>query len=765
MFNTLNGVDAPLPLIDLNRISSIVTETYDHISEVYAEKHTRDFVLAQPLDAFARLLRRLNKHTVLDIGSGPGSEVSALLSRGFNAVGIDGSTKMVQIASQNVPQARFDVMPLQDLRFSEAAFDAIWSARTLIHVPKSLVIDMLVAWKWVLCPGGILGVSVIKGGRDGWGPEDYAPDRYMFNHYFAEGELEDALKAAGYKILSSQIVVDERDPDNPDNLFLFAQKEETFLDQESYKHYVHYNKEQKRWVVSPEDVERVIALHLHAGQLSPRQQVNLCVLYDQLAVRDHALEERYKLEAWKLKLHLQTPDSLSSEDFLVWFTLGKLHLKLTQFQHAVTCLERARQLQPRNFDTLVRLAYSLEGLSNFDKAIEVAHEAEKLADEFEVSDEARADLYHALGHFYVGRSHLVNEDLVIKDREQGERYMERACSTGEEGYGYLSCLGSIYNETKRYSDAIVLLDQAISNEKVSKKVDLHNELHFYRGEAFLGLDRYDDALANLNHVEQYARAKLNWDTLAHVKLYQVRTYLKRKDVSELTLDEIHSYLEALYQHEPSLYVVESFQHDRQRLINILSAFYLLKQCLDEQKLLEDFDQRLSIAIRYMEKLYDEVPQMEWDLLVLTDDTAKAQEYKFPCIPRLYGFDEIGIDLTERNMERYKVWGILALGENIPASTIANISYLIGRFYERGFTIYIYDPVQALPGTVRKTLDEFFVNSFEDLSQYCYMNILYDKSREYLGITKTPLGMAPIGVAPSLLAAQAETIDLLSVEEK
>ena len=61
-----------------------------------------------------------------------------------------------------------------------------------------------------------------------------------------------------------------------------------------------------------------------------------------------------------------------------------------------------------------------------DKAIKVAHEAEKLADEFEVSDEARADLYHALGHFYVGRSHLVNEDLVIKDREQGETASQRS---------------------------------------------------------------------------------------------------------------------------------------------------------------------------------------------------------------------------------------------------------------------------------------------------------------------------------------------------
>jgi 2-polyprenyl-3-methyl-5-hydroxy-6-metoxy-1,4-benzoquinol methylase len=223
-FNALNGVDIPLPLFDIDHISKIVADTYDHIVEVYTQKHTGGFVLSKPLDAFAYLLRKHNKHTILDIGCGPGWEVSFLMAHGFDVLGIDASQEMIHKAAEFMPMAKFYVMPLQRLTFPEASFDAIWCARTLIHVPKALVTDILVTWKRQLQSSGIIGVSVIIGSRDGWGPEDYAPEKYMFNHFFAEGELEAKLVVAGFEVLSSQIIKDQRDPENPDNLFVFAKK-------------------------------------------------------------------------------------------------------------------------------------------------------------------------------------------------------------------------------------------------------------------------------------------------------------------------------------------------------------------------------------------------------------------------------------------------------------------------------------------------------------------------------------------------------------
>jgi len=102
-------------------------------------------------------------------------------------------------------------------------------------------------------------------------------------------------------------------------------------DKTTYSHYVQYDEHEKRRTVRPEDLEPVIALLLHAGSLTPGEQANLCVLCDQLALLDRTDENRFKLVAQKLKLHLQTPETLFTEDFAVWLAMGALHLKVAQY--------------------------------------------------------------------------------------------------------------------------------------------------------------------------------------------------------------------------------------------------------------------------------------------------------------------------------------------------------------------------------------------------------------------------------------------------
>jgi hypothetical protein len=61
------------------------------------------------------------------------------------------------------------------------------------------------------------------------------------------------------------------------------------------------------------------------------------------------------------------------------------------------------------------------------------------------------------------------------------------------------------------------------------------------------------------------------------------------------------------------------------------------------------------------------------------------------------------------------------------------------------------------------MTNFFVDSVEEITQFTYINMLYDEAREYLDKTKSSLGLAPIGIAPSRMIAQAENIDLLPIE--
>jgi SAM-dependent methyltransferase len=762
---TLIGVNAPPPQIELDKILTIVAETYDYRASVDDEKQFNDSNLAEPLETFAQLLRKQPRQhaRVLAINCGTGWEANFLMARGFDLVGIDTSAEMVRRARSRVPGGKFQRMSVQNLQFSpDEIFDAIWSTRTLIHLPQALVVDVLASWKQVLKPGGILGLGVNIGERNGWETNETISGLPMFYHYFVDGELEEALEAAGYQVVEKVHIPGKSNSVESRNFFVLAQRSDTGLEKSTYFQYVQYDEHEKRRTVRPEDLEPVIALLLRAGSLTPEEQANLCLLYDQLALRDRTDEYRYKLAAQKLKLHLQTPKTLVSEDFNVWLALGDLHLKLAQYQQASSCLEEAFRLQPDHFAILVRLSYAYAGLKIFDKAIRTAQRAEQSSEQGQVSDEERAELYHALGHFYIDRSLSANNEASVQDRENGDHYMQLACSTGENGYLYIACLANIYNETKRFSETTQLFDTFVENEKTHADEKLENALYFYRAEASIGTDRYSDARSYLARVERYARATRDWDALAHVKLYQIRTELKRKHVAELSPDEIRSYLSILYEHEPSPYVVESFKLDRENVISILSGFYLINQAINEQALPENFNEIIEEAIYYLEKMYERGVGRDLNLLVFADNpgAVPGELYKYNCNRHLFRFDEVGTDVTEREMDHNRVWAILALTGEAPTSTLSAITFAIGRFSREGYTIYIYDPKKNLPEFVRKSLNNFFVNSIDEIAQLTYVNMLYDKARDYLISTRLPLGLSAIDI---LSGRNSSNISLLPIE--
>jgi len=762
---TSTGVDAPLPLIDLDKILAIVDDAYNYTASVDDEKQFNDSNLAGPLETFAQLLRKRHKQRahVLAISCGAGWEAKFLIARGFDLLGTDTSDEMLRRARNRVPVGIFSQMRAQNLEFSpEETFDAIWSTRTLIHVPHALVVDLLASWKRVLKPNGILGLGVNIGERNGWETKEAMSGQPMFYHYFAEGELEEALEAAGYEIVENVHIKDKSNSPESRNFFVIAQRSGTSLDKDLYSQYMRYDEYEKRRTVESTDLEPLIALLLGAGSLTPGQQANLCLLYDLLATQDRTDQYRYKLAAQKLKLHLQTPETLFIEDFVTWLIMGELQLKLAQYAQAVSCLEQALKFRPDHFGTLVRLSYAYDGLKNFDKAIATGLRAEHLPEQSHVSEEERAELYHALGYFHINRSFRGTNEASVQDRESGIHYMQLACSTGTNGYIHIGGLASLYNETKRFSETIKLFDTVIENEKTRTNEKLENALYFYRAEAGIGTDRYAQARAYLARVERYARASLDWDALALVKLYQIRTELKLRDVAELSLDEIRSYLSILYEHEPSPYVAESFKLDRENVISILSGFYLINQSVHEESPLHDIDEILAKAIYYLEKMYERGEDRELHLLVFADNpgVVPGELYKFNCRLHLFRFDEVGTDLTEGEMHQFRVWAILALTGEAPAATLSAITFAIGRFSHEGYTIYFYDPKRILPEFVRKSLKEFFVDSIEEIAQFAYINMLYDTSRDYLSSTRSSSAMDI-----TLIGQSSSNIDLLPMESE
>ena len=147
-------------------------QAYDRVVDEYVRRNTE-----VPAD-FARFRAEFAKAVpaggrIADLGCGPGRDAARFRAAGLRAVGIDASGRMARCAlDDGVPVARADIR-LVPLR--HGTLDGIWSAASLLHVPRDEVPDTLRSWWRCLRPGGVLAVSTSMGDHEGWETWPYDP--------------------------------------------------------------------------------------------------------------------------------------------------------------------------------------------------------------------------------------------------------------------------------------------------------------------------------------------------------------------------------------------------------------------------------------------------------------------------------------------------------------------------------------------------------------------------------------------------------------
>lgn len=132
--------------------------------ETNAAGITADYEAVDLSVTLERIVRRLPAAArVLELGAGSGRDAALLLRRGFEVTALDGSQAMAERAASLHPElaGRIRVHRLPaPLPFADAAFDAVLSLATLMHLPAAAIADVLTECRRVLCPGGTLAVSV-----------------------------------------------------------------------------------------------------------------------------------------------------------------------------------------------------------------------------------------------------------------------------------------------------------------------------------------------------------------------------------------------------------------------------------------------------------------------------------------------------------------------------------------------------------------------------------------------------------------------------
>lgn len=134
---------------------------------------TRDHDVSQNVAALFGAIEGPAPYTILDLGCGPGRDLTTFRALGHAAVGVDGSANLAALARQNSGCEVWH-QDFLALDLPPAHFHGIFANASLFHVPTSAVPRVL-SQLWVaLRPRGVLFTSNPHGnGEEGWNHDRY----------------------------------------------------------------------------------------------------------------------------------------------------------------------------------------------------------------------------------------------------------------------------------------------------------------------------------------------------------------------------------------------------------------------------------------------------------------------------------------------------------------------------------------------------------------------------------------------------------------
>jgi len=179
---------------DLRQISQVTILHYERAARAYWEgtkNHDVDQNHAAVLDA----IESETPYTILDLGCGPGRDLSYFRSLGHKTVGLEGSKKFVDMARRH---SKCEVLHQDFLAMAlpECWFDGVFANASLFHVPRQELPRVLHGLSEALKPGGVLFCSNPWGNNE----EGWSGDRYSCFH--DPGTWRTYVTAAGFTELN-----------------------------------------------------------------------------------------------------------------------------------------------------------------------------------------------------------------------------------------------------------------------------------------------------------------------------------------------------------------------------------------------------------------------------------------------------------------------------------------------------------------------------------------------------------------------------------
>ena len=177
---------------DVDEIETLTLSHYNQNAEAFWNG-TKGHDVTQNYAAFLAPFPNDKKLDILDLGCGPGRDVSYFKSLGHRPVGLDGSEVFCSMARRytgsQILQQKF-----LSLELPLHAFDGIFANASLFHVPSQELPRVLYDLHTTLRPGGILFLSNPRGNGEGWSGQRYG-------HYMQLATSKLFLEDAGFEMI------------------------------------------------------------------------------------------------------------------------------------------------------------------------------------------------------------------------------------------------------------------------------------------------------------------------------------------------------------------------------------------------------------------------------------------------------------------------------------------------------------------------------------------------------------------------------------
>jgi SAM-dependent methyltransferase len=175
---------------------------------------------------FLSMLQKEGKHSLLEVGSGPGRDGLFFLENGLKVTCIDLSPENINLCRKKGLTAY--VMDMNNMFFPDNSFDAAYSLNSLLHLSKVELPGVLKDIHYILRSGGLFYMGVY-GGNDfeGFRENDVTVPPRFFSYYTDDhilevvGEIFDILdfRRVQYREDAShhfQSLFLKKKPENPD---------------------------------------------------------------------------------------------------------------------------------------------------------------------------------------------------------------------------------------------------------------------------------------------------------------------------------------------------------------------------------------------------------------------------------------------------------------------------------------------------------------------------------------------------------------------